>query len=43
MLLVEVLEGGIFAEDIHALFLGENDPDGAVLEDQPGLAIAYEY
>ena len=39
MMLVQVLEGGILPEDVHALSLRENDADGAVLEDQPRFAI----
>jgi hypothetical protein len=35
VLLVEMLEGGIFVEDIHALPLREDHPDRAVLEHQP--------
>jgi hypothetical protein len=35
VLLVEVLEGGIFVENVHALPLREDHPDGAVLEYQP--------
>jgi hypothetical protein len=34
-----VLEGGILAEDIHALSLAEDHPDRAVLEHQPCLAL----
>ncbi len=34
VLLVEMLEGGVFMEDVHALPLREDHPDRAVLEDQ---------
>ena len=39
VMLVQVLEGRILAEDIHALPLREDDADRAVLEDQPRLPI----
>jgi len=35
VLLVEMLEGGIFMEDIHALPLAEDHADRAVLKHQP--------
>ncbi|MDX2139948.1 MAG: hypothetical protein SF123_17815 [Chloroflexota bacterium] len=35
VLLVEMLEGGIFVEDVHPLPLREDHPDRAVLEHQP--------
>ena len=35
VLLVQMLERGIFVEDIHPLPLRKNHPDGAVLEYQP--------
>lgn len=38
VLLVQVLESGIFMKDVHALALAEDDPDWAVLEYQPCLA-----
>ena len=38
VLLVEMLEGGVLAEDVHPLPLAEHDPDRAVLKDQPCLA-----
>src|SRR5690554_3685947 len=39
VMLVEVLERGILAKDVHALPLREDDADRAVLEDQSRLAI----
>src|SRR5690606_36960630 len=39
VLLVEMLESGIFMEDVHALPLREDHPDRAVLEHQPRLAL----
>jgi len=38
VLLIEMLEGGIFVEDIHALPLREDHADRTVLEHQPRLS-----
>src|SRR5690606_23042722 len=39
VLLVEMREGGIVAEDVHPLPLRENHTDRAVLEDQAGFSL----
>jgi hypothetical protein len=39
VLLIEVLESGIFVEDIHALPLTEDHADRTVLKHQPGFPL----
>ena len=39
VLLIEVLEGCVFMEDVHALTLRKDHADRAVLKHQPRLAI----